>query len=249
MSVSLDWSAPPPDPQLRESDIHVWRAFLESENFRPLRFEALLGEDERRRASRFVFPRDRDHFVSARGILRCILGQYLQRPPSAVEFVYEPAGKPRLRRRDSEPSIRFNVSHSGGLVVYALCWNREIAIDVEAIRSENGGEELVQRFFSAKELTEFRSLPLEQRHEAFFLCWTRKEAYVKARGCGLGIPLDSFDVSLTPGKREVLVSSDSERWTLRSFRPAEGYVGAIVAEGKDWDLHLWNWASTSPLAK
>ena len=236
MSVASHWSARPAELRLVDNEIHVWRVFLDDE--RAFDHHSVLSEDERARASRFVFPRDRDHFVTSRGILRSIIGRYLQRPAVAIDFSYEPQGKPRLR---TSTPIRFNLSHSHGLAVYAFSTDREIGIDVEAIRSEVTGERIAERFFSLKELAELRSLPPEKRHEAFFLCWTRKEAYVKAQGGGLGIPLDSFEVSLTPGMPETLVSSDSDRWMLRSFEPAERYAAAVVAEGKDWCLRLWDW--------
>lgn len=242
MPVSLNWSTPPGELRLAADDIHLWRAFLDCEPAILQRWEATLAKDERARASHFIFPRDRDRFVAARGILRAILSQYLRRPAAAVEFMYEPEGKPRLRAPDSVCPIRFNVSHSHGLAVFALCCNREIGVDVEAIRAEVTAEEIAERFFSSKELAEFRALPPGQRDEGFFACWTRKEAYVKARGSGLAIPLDSFDVSLTPGMPEELASVDSDRWMLHSFRPADGYAGALVAEGHDLRLHFWDWA-------
>jgi 4'-phosphopantetheinyl transferase len=241
MSVPSNWSAQPAEPRLVENEIHIWRAFLDDE--RASHHYLVLSEDERARASRFVFPRDRDHFVASRGILRTILGRYLQRPAVGIDFTYEPQGKPKLRSSAVGSPIRFNLSHSHGLAVYAFSIHREIGIDVEAIRPDFTGEQIAERFFSLKELAELRSLPPEQRDEAFFLCWTRKEAYVKAQGAGLGIPLDSFDVSLTPGTPETLVSSDSGRWMLRAFQPATGYAAAVVAEGRDWALRLWDWVS------
>ena len=235
--VASQWAARPGELRLPDNEIHVWRAFLDDE--RASDHHAILSEDERARASRFVFPRDRNHFVASRGILRSLIGRYLQRPAETIDFSYNPQGKPRLR--DTGIPIRFNLSHSHGIALYAFSTHRELGIDVEAIRSEFTGEQIAERFFSLKELAELRSVPPEKRHEAFFLCWTRKEAYVKARGGGLGISLDSFEVSLTPGMPETLVSTDSGRWMLRSFQPAALYAGALVAERGDWCLRLWDW--------
>ncbi len=137
--------------------------------------------------------------------------------------------------------MRFNISHSHGLAVLAFARNREIGIDLEPIRPEFAGEEIAERYFSAQELAELRALPAALRPEGFFLCWTRKEAYVKARGLGLQVPLDSFSVSLTPGQPEILQSVDSARWSLRSFAPAPNFVAAIVEEGQDWHPRYWNW--------
>ena len=220
MCVSTIWSPRPADLQLPGIDVHVWRAFLDSEHAG--RVEAVLSGDERARAARFVLRRDRDNFVAARGILRSILSLYLQRPASGIEFTYTAEGKPRLQPLDSDPSLCFNLSHSHGLAVYAFSCHGEVGIDAA-----------------------LRDLPPEMRDEGFFLCWTRKEAYIKAVGSGLGIPLDSFHVSLTPGKPEELASSDSDRWMMRSFKPAEGFVGAVVAEGKQWKLRFLDWASVT----
>ena len=235
------WTAAPAEPRLADDDIHVWRAFLDNEGANAGRLATTLAADELARASRFIFDRDRNHFVSARSILRSILGQYLRRPAASIAFSYAPEGKPQLRLEDADAPIRFNVSHSNGLAVYAVSRNREIGIDVEKIRPDFRGEAIAQRFFSSRELAELRSLLPEQRDEGFFLCWTRKEAYVKARGAGLGIALNSFDVSLIPGMPERLVSADSNRWMLRSFRPADRFVGALVAEGSSLNVRLWSW--------
>jgi 4'-phosphopantetheinyl transferase len=245
MALLPHWPPPPPEPRIGEKDVHVWRASLDCERAVLEHLQTSLTEDERARASRFVFPRDRDRFIAGRGILRSILGQYSRQPAAAVEFTYEPKGKPRLSSHDSNPAVRFSVSHSEGLAVYAFSCGREIGVDVEAIRSNLSNEGIAEQFFSSTELAEFRSLPREQSAEGFFLCWTRKEAYVKALGGGLTIPLDSFDVSLTPGMPETLSSADCGQWTLRSFRPSDGYAGAVVAEGKDWSLHFWDWTSLS----
>jgi 4'-phosphopantetheinyl transferase len=239
MPASVDWSDAPTEPRLGDGDVHIWRAFLDREHAAPDFWERVLTAQERERASRFVFARDRKHFIAGRGILRAILGLYLRTPAATIELAYGPEGKPTLGG-NADP-LRFNLSHSQGLAVYAFSRTREIGIDLEAIRSGVTGQEIAEHYFSAKELAELRSLPREQQDEGFFLCWTRKEAYIKARGSGLAIPLDSFDVSLTPGMPVELVADDSARWTLRSFLPAEGYAGAVVAEGRDWEQQLWNW--------
>ncbi|HTS12529.1 MAG TPA: 4'-phosphopantetheinyl transferase superfamily protein [Candidatus Limnocylindrales bacterium] len=135
----------------------------------------------------------------------------------------------------------FNLSHSHGLALVAICREREVGVDVELIRPEFGGEEIARRYFSQREVDELKRLPPELQAEGFFLCWTRKEAYIKAKGDGLHIPLDSFDVSLTPGLPPLLNSADGFRWSLRSLAPGAGYVGAVVSEGRDWKLRLLSW--------
>jgi 4'-phosphopantetheinyl transferase len=236
-----DWANPPPELLLEERSVDVWRASVDCSTLVLRGLESSLAGDEKSRAARFFFHRDREHFIAARGILRAILGAYLRCLPAEVDFAYGPHGKPALSSAGSGPSIRFNLSHSHGVAVYAFAQQRDIGVDVEKIRPEVAGEEIAGRFFSVREQAELGALPADQRAEGFFLCWTRKEAYVKARGSGIGIPLDSFDVSLTPGMPERLRSGDSSRWDLRCVQPADGYTGAVVAEGKGWGLRQWNW--------
>ena len=240
ISTSSGWSNPPTQPILEDNEIHIWRAFLECETSVLHGLNASLAPDEKTRAARFVFQRNRNRFIAARGILRKLLGAYMHQPALDLNFTYGPDGKPALRVNEGEPSIHFNLSHSHGLAVYAISTHREVGIDVEAIRPGVAGEEIAGRFFSKRELAELHSLPREFRDEGFFLCWTRKEAYLKAQGSGMGIPLDSFEVSLTPGQPEVLRSADCSRWSLRSLQPAPEYVGAVVGEGSDWELRLWH---------
>lgn len=242
MSVFSNWSVPPAAPRVEHNDVHLWRAFLDCDGPSFERLKASLAEDESIRAARFAFSRDRDRFVACRGILREILAGYLRRPATEVEFIYESEGKPRLRLRDSDPPIRFNVAHSHDLAVFAFACNREVGVDVELVRSDVA-DDIAERVFSPKELSAWRNLSLAARPEGFFLAWTCKEAYVKARGSGLGIPFDSFEVTAGWGQSEELVSADRDRWMLRTFRPANGYAGALVAEGKEWRLQLWDWPS------
>jgi 4'-phosphopantetheinyl transferase len=143
-----------------------------------------------------------------------------------------------------ERSIRFNLSHSHDIAVYAFAQGREIGVDVEKIRPEVTGEDIAERVFSARELSELRSLPARMQVAGFFLFWTRKEAYLKARGVGMGmIPLRDLDVSLTRRTLEDVRSGASSRWNLRSIQLTDSYIGAVVAEGEGWEWRLWNWVS------
>ncbi|MCM3900566.1 MAG: 4'-phosphopantetheinyl transferase superfamily protein [Pyrinomonadaceae bacterium] len=240
MAVFSKWSNPPDELQLEHDAIHVWQASLDCDIGTVQRLEASLAPDEKSRAARYAFKRDRDHFIAARGILRTILGAYMHRTVNDLHFTYGPEGKPSLQSIRGEPSIRFNLSHSHSLAVYAFSNCREVGIDVEAIRSDIAESDIAERVFSPRELAELQALAPELQNTGFFLGWTRKEAYIKARGSGMGIPLDSFDVSLTPGQPEVLCSADSSRWKVLSIQPAPGYVGAVVGEGTDWGLRLWD---------
>jgi 4'-phosphopantetheinyl transferase len=224
-----DWTRPGGDAELYENEIHIWRARLEADEQEYTRLKSLLNEEESSRANRFVFPHDRQHFTIARGTLRDLLGKYLHCLPEEIKFQTSEYGKPSLADRSG---VRFNLSHSYDLAVYVFSVGRELGIDLEKIRSEFATGEIADRYFSANERRELRALPEEQRTEAFFLCWTRKEAYVKALGDGLQMPLDTFDVSLTPGALATLRSSDSHRWSIRSFLPGLGYAASVVVEGQ-----------------
>jgi 4'-phosphopantetheinyl transferase len=241
MAESVNWEASPKNLELRENEVHIWRAPLDAEAAFLNRFAAHLTVEEKGRADRFVFARDREHFVVGRGILRELLGRYLDRPPASLSIHKAPREKPYLSEEPGIPRLCFNVSHSHGLAVYSFALEREVGIDVELVRPDFASEEIAERYFSLRELEELRTLPSKHRAEGFFLCWTRKEAYIKARGEGLQIPLESFSVSLTPGQPEKLESTDSSRWTLHSFRPGPPYVGALVGESKAWRLRHLDW--------
>ena len=246
MPPSDDWSASPAQPILTPHEVHVWRAHLDCSDLVLRRLEAALSPEEIARANRFFFLRDRQHFIAARGILRQLLAEYLRRSPVDLEFAYHSRGKPYLVSPTVTP-VAFNVSHSRGLALLAFSPGRELGADLEFIRPEIASDEIASRYFAPSEVAELQSLSPAQRPEAFFLCWTRKEAYIKARGEGLQIPLTSFRVSLTPGQPEILESADASRWTLRNLSPAPDYAAALVAEGHDWQLRTFDWQLAKPL--
>src|ERR1700692_650573 len=235
---AVSWSRPAPDVVLQESEVHIWLAWLDVEPQERTRLSSYLNKDEISRAERFVFPRDRNHFIVARGRLRELLGEYLRCPPNAVQFKTGRYGK--LSLLDDRDPLRFNLSHSHGLALYGFCAGRELGIDTEKIRIGFASEGIAERYFSPAERTQLAELPKELRDTAFFLCWTRKEAYIKAHGDGLQIALDSFDVSLKPGEPATLRSADSGRWSLRSFAPAPEFVAAIIVEGEIGSTRFWS---------
>lgn len=220
-------------------EIHVWTATLdrEAEAFREL--EATLSPDERARAERFHFARDRQRFVAARGLLRSLLGKYLRQAPASLEFSYGPYGKPSLLGAHAASGLSFNLAHSADLAVYAISRQRNLGVDVEQIKPESSGEDLARRYFSAREVSDLQTLPPEARVEAFFNCWTRKEAYLKATGMGLQTPLDSFSVSLLPGEPAQFLAGVEARWHLAAFHPAEGYAAAVVYDGASAPLEIY----------
>ncbi|MDZ4699446.1 MAG: 4'-phosphopantetheinyl transferase superfamily protein [Rhodothermales bacterium] len=246
MVPSLPWHSPPPDLTLPPQEIHVWRALLHQPAKHLERLERVLSMDERAKASRFRFEHNRKDYIVARGVLRHILGAYVSRRPEALQFFYSPYGKPALNAELRGQKVGFNVSHSGGYALYAIAIGREIGIDVERVRPEAAQDGVAERFFSPGEVASLRALPPHAQTIAFFNCWTRKEAYIKARGEGLSLPLNQFDVSLVPGEPARLLQSrvdpeDAGRWTLHAIPLEHGYVAALAAEGPAGAVMYWNW--------
>ena len=205
------------------------------------RLEATLAEDELARARRFISEQDRCHYVAAHGVLRNVLGRYLERAPQSIEFVRGPHGKPAIASSDSQHPLRFNLSHSQGMAIIGVVLTREIGVDLELVRPEFASGEIATRYFSQGEVAELAKLPDELKAEGFFLCWTRKEAYIKARGEGLSLSLKSFSVSLTPGAPAVLDSQDHSKWCMHSLEFDSGYVAAMVVEGNDLHVRRLCW--------
>ncbi len=240
------WSPPPADLVLSSDQVHVFCACLDQPASRLQELAQTLSESEQVRAERFYFEQDRKRFTIGRGLLRTILGCYLDIEPSQVQFCYGSKGKPALAPSCGRGAIRFNLSHSQGLALYAVTSEREIGVDIEHVRPLPEAEQIVKRFFSARENAVFCTLPPNQKQEAFFNCWTRKEAYLKAIGDGLARPLDQIEVTLAPGEVARLLSiadepHTAESWSLQQLTPASSYVAALVVEGSGWHLGCWQW--------
>lgn len=212
---------------MREGVVRVESVWLDKPPDVYARLHRFLSPDEQQRAARFVFERDRHHFVVCRGLLRQTVGRLLDRDPAAIRFVYGPHGKPELR--DGE--LAFNVSHSAGLALFAFSARGLLGVDVESVDRQVKAEELATRFFSRMETDDLLSLPVEQRQEAFLNCWTRKEAYIKAIGNGLHCPLDSFAVTLRPGEPAAMRwmdNGDRSAWSITALRPGPRYIAALA---------------------
>ena len=227
--------------ELSRGRVDLWRLQLnQSERDLTLQ-ERVLDVGERARADRFHFARDRRRFIAARAQLRSILGKYLGMDPRTLTFSYGPRGKPHLNA-----PIGFNITHSGELSLVAVACERDVGVDLEELRAMENVEDIAERFFSARENAELQRLQSSARQEAFFCCWTLKEAYVKATGDGLAQPTEAFDVGFARGGpvRLLNVEGDSEescRWELLGFFPASGYVGALAVEGHDWELSRYDY--------
>ncbi len=245
-AINRSWYLSPANLVLSDNEIHVWRASLDQPAAYVGQLRQTLSPDERSRAERFQFERDRRRFIVGRGVLRAILGYYLSLDPGRLQFRYGPRGKPCLSEELGGDTLQFNLAHSHELALYAFTAGREIGIDLEYIRPIPDIEQIAARFFSASENATWRILPANQKQEAFFNCWTRKEAYLKATGNGLAQPLDQFDVSLAPGEPVRLLrvrgaSEEVSRWSLAALTPAPGYVAAVAIEGHDWHLSCWQY--------
>ena len=240
------WSPPPVNFNLSPDEVHVWRASLAPDKEVLERLEALLAPQERLRANQFAFATDRGRFIAGRGILRQLLGAYFGQPPEELILEYGLHGKPVLRTKAAYWWMRFNLSHAQNVALYAFARGRELGIDLEKIQPEFPGHEVAEHFFSAGELSELRDLPAEMWTQGFFTCWTSKEAYLKACGYGLTLPLNSFDTSSVPGFPRELRSADHRKWKLYPFEPAPGFVAAVVAEGVDWRVRHFDLAAPFP---
>jgi 4'-phosphopantetheinyl transferase len=225
------------DQTLPPDEVHVWRASLD----RPLSgLDALLSADERARADRFRFDRDRSRFVAARGLLRELLARYTGVAPARLTFRYGAFEKPFL----DGPGPWFNVSHSGPLALFAVGARAELGIDVERFDPEFVAGRIPEHFFSAAEVRALRSLPVDEQARAFLTCWTRKEAFIKARGDGLSLALDSFDVTLEPGRPAALLrtawsASEPAEWSVVDLSdPAGEYAAALASRDRGWQVRL-----------
>jgi 4'-phosphopantetheinyl transferase len=230
----LAWAPPP----LAADEVHVWRIALAPPPAAFARLAARLSPDERRRAARFRFERDRRRFQVAHGALRELLAGYLDDEPERLGFIEGAHGKPVLAQPHGA-ELRFNLSHSGELALCAVSHRREVGVDLEQVRELTDADALARRFFAEAESSALAALPAAERLPAFFRCWTRKEAYLKAVGAGLLQALDGFQVSLQPeaGPCDLNVRGrpeETSRWSLQGLDVAQGYAGAVVAERPAW---------------
>jgi 4'-phosphopantetheinyl transferase len=234
------WMKPPDDLELEPRHVDIWRLSLDLPPDSVKSMESTLSADEIERAARFRFEKDRSRFIVSHARLREILARYLRSGPARFAFSVNEYGKPSL----THSRLEFNLTHSGNLALVAVTWNRKVGVDIERIREGISSLVIARQYFSKAEMAELQSLPPEQRVDAFFVCWTRKEAFIKAHGMGLSLPLVSFDVSLTPGQPAVLRATrpdphEAGRWTLFPLEVPPGYAGAAAAEGKELQLRLW----------
>jgi 4'-phosphopantetheinyl transferase len=243
--TSYSWQQGPSAPAFPADHVDVWRVRLDEPvetTFAP----NILSSDELTRASRFHFEKDRLHFARCRSALRFLLSRYLGIPAAEIRFEYQPSGKPKLAAQQNPRRLRFNVSHSAGLALIAVSADHRLGIDIEKIRSDVDITTLAERFFSARERAGLRALPDHLRVPAFFACWTRKEAFLKATGDGLSFPLADFSVTthpdLDPALEEIRGNTIARKqWFLADLSVFEGYCATVAFERSHSRLETYAW--------
>jgi 4'-phosphopantetheinyl transferase len=226
---------------LAEDEVHLWRIDLSVVAPAEQRWQKILSPDERARAARFHFDRDRQHYTATRALLRTLLASYVSSDPAELVFRYSEREKPSLGVPHSQQAVEFNVSHSGTAALLAFARGRALGVDIEMIREGFDPVGLAHRFFSTHEQSQLAALDPSDKYPGFFRCWTRKESYIKAVGTGLSLPLDQFDVSLLPGDQNALLAtrpevSDAAMWSLREVPAGAGYIAALCVRGQGWRL-------------
>ena len=237
------WLNPPDKLTLSDKEAHIWRADLNLGDSLQSSFLKLLSPDEKNRAGKFRFARDSRNFIVARGILRSLIGNYLEINPAEISFQYSRFGKPSI---GDNSSIQFNISHAQNTALFAFTKKLNVGVDVEFVNPHIEVEDIATKFFSANEILNLLALPKSQQTLGFFNCWTRKEAFIKAVGEGLSFPLNQFEVSLEPNKTAKLLATDWDpkavsKWSMYSISPGADFVGGLVIEGSVEKVKFWIW--------
>lgn len=242
--LECPWPPVHEPPRLVQGVVHVWCLPLDLAPSEIDELRAVLSADERARAERFHFERHRRRFIACRGQVRKLLAGYLETGAEQIAFRYGPQGKPALDDSPRDPGIAFNVSNSHEAALLAVARDCELGVDLEHVRVPHDFDGLAAQFFARVEVDSLREIPEDERLTAFFNCWTRKEAILKATGTGLSFPLDRVVVSLLPEEPARVVAFDDDpaapgQWWLESLAPAPGYVGAIASRGERLEVQCW----------
>ena len=245
------WSPGPARPRLAPGEVHVWRASLLADADELAALHAILSAEEQARAARFRYAIHRDRFIAGRGIQRRLLARYLDADAAVLRYRLAAHGKPSLDGAEAASGIRFNVTNAEDGLLVAVARGREVGVDLEPLHRAVDRDAVARRFFSIPENQVYDTIAEAERDAAFFTCWTRKEAYIKAVGDGLTMPLDCFDVTLRPGEPARLLATRGDagqaaRWTMRALDPGPGWLAALVVEGSDLDLRLFDWDPERP---
>lgn len=231
--VDLEWTFPPKPPDLGKKDVHLWRSRLDPPNPKLALLESFLSRDEVARASGYRFEEDRRRFVAGRGLLRQLLGRYLDIHPETLRFSQNPHGKPFPDPKRAGFPLAFNLSHSEHLAVYAISRSRRVGVDLEKIRSIPEAEAIAETYFHPDETAFLQTRSKDNREKRFFEIWTRKEAFLKALGKGLGGLESTCLPPLIPQDEDMEGPAPAQRpeWTVLGLCPEPGFAGALVVEG------------------
>lgn len=225
----------------------VWRINLSHLDPDQSFYYRFLDDEEIVKSKRFYFEKDQKRYVQSHAILRLILRDMLDQSPRSIQFITNSYGKPYLSNRSGGREVFFNISHSQSGLLIAVSESIECGVDIEFQRDDFPSTEIAEHFFSKNEFQAYSALPEDQRIEAFFNCWTRKEAFIKAKGMGLSIPLGSFDVTLVPGEAARLIHSsldpdDMNKWSLMNLDSWSNYSAALCSHSLIFDLTIKDWA-------
>lgn len=242
--LSSIWELPPEELTCPTQAIHLWLARLDAAESQQRYLLDMLSTDERQRVEKFTFDQHRTRFIAGRGLLRSILGRYLQIEPAKIIFQYNPWGKPALDPGMKQDALHFNLSHSNGVALFAFTRAGSIGVDIEHIRLQTDMEQTGAIVFSETELAVLQSTAPELRRAAFFQYWTRKEAFMKAVGEGFSLPLREFDVSVAPEKPVAYTGIRSEQsrfanWHIKDITSMEGYVAALACQNHRWPVSFF----------
>ena len=224
--LATSWPATEEVPLLSQHEAHVWVAPLDQPAKLIEKLWFLLSEDERTRAGQFYFPLHRNRFVSGRGMLRCLLAEYLRCDPAELRFTYGISGKPSL---GDAQGIEFNVAHSHGAGLFAFSGD-SLGVDIEAVRTTPERALIARGFFASGEYERLEKLPEAEQQLAFLRCWTRKEAFLKTKGTGITAGLKSFEVAFEPGCEAAILRGGEDGASMHHLDPAVGYVGALFVQ-------------------
>ena len=241
------WNDPSNDYTFSSDEVHVWRVDLRSDrhDFKGLR--SLLSADERQRADRFLRPEHADYFTAGRGTLRNLLAACTGGDAHALHFDYNEFGKPELKLTDNPERLVFNVSHTGSFYVVAVCRHASVGIDIESYRSTLELEKLAHRYFSPAEVSALMALSETRREEAFYRCWSSKEAFMKVIGQGLSIGLNNFEVEVDPDKKPYILSvpvalRGQGPWESAEVPMGDRLSGVLTVAGELGDVHFFRYA-------
>jgi 4'-phosphopantetheinyl transferase len=234
-------------PQLKQNEVHVWLIQTRQANAPLARVTVCLSDAERDRANRFKFDVDRERYIVSHTAMRSILARYLGCDPSEIAYAIGAHGKPELAPASRILQLEFNLSHSNDAALVAVAPGRAVGVDIEHIQQKLGWQEIADRFFAPGEIQKLHALPSGEQLRAFFTCWTRKEAYIKAKGGGLSIPLQEFEVSLARDEDPAILwhaegAQETQPWQFGAIDSPAGYVASIAVEGGGSVVRQFCWA-------